>query len=112
MARELRAQRTTTATQNDIKRAIASVDSLIVNVEELREWQKEVEERSGDENNEVIAAFEKQFENLFSRLNKLEAKIKELDKKVSGKKATASPLKTDKVRLPSVDDRDNGGEDA
>lgn len=93
MARQLRPQRTTTATQNDIMRAISSVDSLIVNVEELREWQQTVIKQQGDENNEVIAAFEKQFENLFSRLNRIEAKIKDLDKKVSGKNATASPLK-------------------
>ena len=108
MARQLKPQRTNTATQNDIRRAISSVDSLIVNVEELKEWKAELEASHNDENSEVIAAFEKQFENLFSRLNKLEAKIKDLDKKVSGKSATASPLKASTLVTPTVDNTDDG----
>lgn len=109
MARQLKPQRTTTPTQNDIMRALASVDALIVAVEELREWQVEVNATRGDENNEVIAAFEKQFEQLFTRLNKIEAKVKELDKKVNGKKATSSPLKAglyETANLPTDGDTD------
>lgn len=109
MARQLKPQRTTPPTQNDLRQALASVDSLIVNVEELREWQKEVDLKMSDSGGEVIAAFEKQFESLFTRLNKIEAKIRDIDKKVNGKKATASPLKSSAKDTETAED---GGTDA
>ena len=93
MVRQLKPQRTTPPTQNDLRQALASVDSLIVNVEGLQEWRKEVNNKLKNQDSEIIAAFEKQLESLFARLNRYEAKLKELDKAVNGKKATASPLK-------------------
>lgn len=93
MARQLKPQRTTPPTQNDLRQALASVDSLIVNVEGLQEWRKEINKRVDNQDSDTLAAIEKQFEIMFSRLNKIEAKIKEIDKKVNGSKATASPLK-------------------
>lgn len=97
MARELTPQRTTPPTQNDLRKALATIDALVVNFERLDDWRKELQNKSTTENNEIVAAFEKQFENLFSRLNRLEAKIKEIDKKVNGRSATASPLKVTNI---------------
>lgn len=102
----MRARKTTTATQNDIMRAIGSVEALIDNVNDLQAWRKQIDASRNTENSEVISAFEKQFETLFNRLNKIEAKIKDLDKKVNGKSATASPLKASKLEVNDFDDGD------
>ncbi len=102
MARVLRPQRSSPATQNDIRRAISSVDALIVSVEELREWQDAVAKylQEGDTNlksnaeqvSETLTIFEKHFEKLFERINKMDAKIKELDRQTS--RLVAASMKT------------------
>ncbi|NJO61080.1 MAG: hypothetical protein HC836_23300 [Richelia sp. RM2_1_2] len=88
-------QRTTPPTQNDLRKVLSTADSLVVAVEMLREWAKEVDTKLASSSDEVVEVYAGQFEAIFKRLNQVDAKLKDLENrlsKIEKKKPTASPI--------------------
>lgn len=95
MTRALTPQRTTPPTQNDLRKVLATVDSLVVAFDTLREWQKTVDAKLTLSSDEIMDTYTKQFETIFSRLNKIDTKLKDIENrlaKIENRKPTASPI--------------------